>query len=209
MRIAVAAAAFALIAPFIAIVGAGSAFAACYNPNSEWPMGPPTDVPPCPMKKVLTSCAWGDTWGPQCGRDCSVNFDMQGRQIPVDPSCRTAKRWIYVGEDGTYMGMVPGQDGSPPRAPRPPGTPGSGRPSGAQRYLADLSRFVHPDVGPDRLVELGNLACSARRRGMSSDDASMAVWEELKGSGLVSNMAETGTIVSVAVENLCPEVGYP
>jgi hypothetical protein len=78
-----------------------------------------------------------------------------------------------------------------------------------QRYLSDLYQYVHPSVTAARLVELGNLACSVRRSGMSSDDAREAVWRNLDAAGVVSSNAEMGTLVHVAVDNLCPEVGYP
>lgn len=78
-----------------------------------------------------------------------------------------------------------------------------------QHYLDDLDQYVHPRVAPPTLLELGNLACSVRRSGMSSDDAREAVWQNLSDAGVVSSNAETGTLVHVAVDNLCPEVGYP
>jgi hypothetical protein len=81
--------------------------------------------------------------------------------------------------------------------------------SAEQRYLADLYQYVHPSVTAPRLVELGNLACSVRRSGASSDDAREAVWQNLNAAGVVSSNAEMGTLVHVAVDNLCPEVGYP
>lgn len=78
-----------------------------------------------------------------------------------------------------------------------------------QRYLNDLYQYVHPSVTDARLVELGNLACSVRRSGASSDDARTAVWRNLDAAGVVSSNAEMGSLVHVAVDNLCPEVGYP
>lgn len=78
-----------------------------------------------------------------------------------------------------------------------------------QRYLSDLYQYVRPSVTAARLVELGNLACSLRRSGGSIDDARTAVWQNLNAAGAVSSNAEMGTLVHVAVDNLCPEVGYP
>jgi Protein of unknown function (DUF732) len=97
----------------------------------------------------------------------------------------------------------------PPQPAPPAAFPGSGQPRGAQRYLSELDGYVHPNVSSDRLIELGNLACSARRSGVSTDAARMVLWQNLKDSGVVSNNAETGTLVHVAVDILCPEVGYP
>jgi hypothetical protein len=97
----------------------------------------------------------------------------------------------------------------PPQPAPPAASPGSGQPLAAQHYLSELDRYVHPNVSSDRLIELGNLACTTRRSGVSSDDARMVLWQNLKDSGLVSNNAETGSLVNIAVKNLCPEVGYP
>lgn len=78
-----------------------------------------------------------------------------------------------------------------------------------QRYLADLYQYVHPPVTDARLVELGNLTCSARRGGSSTDDAKVAVWRNLDASGVSTSNAEIGTLVHEAIDYLCPEVGYP
>jgi hypothetical protein len=81
--------------------------------------------------------------------------------------------------------------------------------SSEQRYLSDLYQYVHPSVTPARLIEMGNLACSVRRSGGSTDDARTAVWQNLNATAVVSSNAEMGTPVHVAVDNFCPEVGYP
>jgi len=78
-----------------------------------------------------------------------------------------------------------------------------------QQFLADLYQYVHPSVKPARLVELGNLTCSVRRNGASTDDAKTAVWQSLDRQGVVSSNAEVGTLVHVAIDRICPEVGYP
>ena len=44
---------------------------------------------------------------------------------------------------------------------------------------------------------------------MSSDDASDAIWHNLNAAGVVSSNAEMGTLVHIAIDSLCPEVGYP
>lgn len=81
--------------------------------------------------------------------------------------------------------------------------------SSEQRYLAELYQYAHPSVTAARLIEVGNLACSVRRSGASSDAAREEVWRNLNAAGVVSSNAEMGTLVHVAVDNLCPEVGYP
>lgn len=78
-----------------------------------------------------------------------------------------------------------------------------------ERYLQELYLFVHPSVTASRLVELGHIACSARRAGATSDQAREWVWRKLDSIGVVSSYAEMGSLVHVAVDNLCPEVGYP
>lgn len=81
--------------------------------------------------------------------------------------------------------------------------------SAEQRFLADLYQYVHPSVTALRLVELGMVACAVRTDGGSSYDARDAVWRNLNAAGVVSSNAEMGTLVHVAVDHLCPEVGYP
>ncbi|WP_369829763.1 DUF732 domain-containing protein [Mycobacterium sp. 852002-51152_SCH6134967] len=96
----------------------------------------------------------------------------------------------------------------PPQLAPPAASPGSGQSPAAQRYLSELDKYVHPNVSPGRLIELGDLACSTRRSGVSADDTRMVLWQNLKDSGVVSDNAETGTLVDVAADTLCPEVGY-
>ncbi len=117
---------------------------------------------------------------------------------------------VPCGEDAL---AEPGMAGNlpmqlPPAMP-PAASPGSAPPIGAQRYLSELNGLVHPNVSSDRLVELGSLACSARGAGASSDEASMTVWQNLADSGVISNKAETGTLVHAAVDSMCPGFGYP
>jgi hypothetical protein len=78
-----------------------------------------------------------------------------------------------------------------------------------QQFLNDLSRYVHPSVAPARLVELGNLTCTVRRNGGSTDDAKRAVSQSLDRQGVVSSNADIGTLVHEAVDYVCPQVGYP
>lgn len=78
-----------------------------------------------------------------------------------------------------------------------------------QQYLSAVYQYVHPSVTDSRLVELGYLTCRVRRGGSSTDDAKVAVWKNLDAAGVVSSNAEVGSLVHVAIDNLCPEVGYP
>ncbi len=78
-----------------------------------------------------------------------------------------------------------------------------------QEYLAQLYLLAHPSVTAEWLVELGNLACTVRRAGGTTDIAKETVWLNLNAAGVVSSNADVGTLVHVAVDNLCPEVGYP
>lgn len=89
------------------------------------------------------------------------------------------------------------------------GVPTAAGQGSEQSYLSDLYTYVHPPVTDARLVDLGNLTCTVRRSGSSTDDAEMAVWQSLNQQGVVSSNAEIGTLVHVAIDNLCPEVGYP
>ena len=68
---------------------------------------------------------------------------------------------------------------------------------------------MHPSVTGPRLLELGNLTCSVRRSGQSTNDAKVAVYKSLIAQGVVSASAEYGSLVHAAIDTLCPEVGYP
>jgi hypothetical protein len=78
-----------------------------------------------------------------------------------------------------------------------------------QGFLAQVYLTAHPPVTGPRLLELGYQACSTRRSGQSTDAAKVAVWKGLDAQGVVASNAETGSLVHVAVDTLCPEVGYP
>lgn len=82
-------------------------------------------------------------------------------------------------------------------------------PTAEQAYLSQLYLYAHPGVTDARLIELGNLTCSVRRSGGTTDDAKVAVWQNLSASDILSSNAEMGTLVHVAIDMLCPEVGYP
>jgi hypothetical protein len=48
-----------------------------------------------------------------------------------------------------------------------------------------------------------------RRSGLSTGDANVSLWKTLEGQGMLASNAEIGSLVHVAVDTLCPEVGYP
>lgn len=79
-----------------------------------------------------------------------------------------------------------------------------------QRYVLqvdDLFALRHPDKP---ILDVGDLACTVRRSGMSSDQAKVAVSNKLRNTyGMVVPGAVAGSIVHIAVDNLCSEVGYP
>lgn len=78
-----------------------------------------------------------------------------------------------------------------------------------QDFLSQVYLYGHPSVTQSRLLELGYQACSVRRSGQDSDAAKAALYRSLNAQGVVSSNAEIGSLVHVAVDTLCPEVGYP
>lgn len=113
------------------------------------------------------------------------------------------RRVLGVGSSGLVLAALAGSAISVmPSATAAPG-------SAEDQYLTELYQVVHPSVTTPRLIQLGNLACSVRRQGGTSYDARDAVWKNLDASGVVSSNAEMGGLVHVAVDQLCPEVGYP
>ncbi|CDQ43181.1 DUF732 domain-containing protein [Mycolicibacterium neoaurum] len=78
-----------------------------------------------------------------------------------------------------------------------------------QAFISQIYLTAHPSVKVQSLLEFGHLACSVRHSGKSSDEAKIVIWESLDAQGVVSSMAEMGSLVHVAVDTLCPEVGYP
>jgi Protein of unknown function (DUF732) len=78
-----------------------------------------------------------------------------------------------------------------------------------QGFFSQIYLIAHPSLTGPRLLELGYQTCSVRRSGQSTDDAKVAVWQSLNAQGVVSSNAEIGSLVHVAIDTLCPEVGYP
>lgn len=78
-----------------------------------------------------------------------------------------------------------------------------------QAFFSQINLYGHPSVTQSRLLELGYQACGVRRSGQDSDAAKAALSQSLTAQGVVSSNAEIGTLVHVAVDTLCPEVGYP
>jgi hypothetical protein len=86
-----------------------------------------------------------------------------------------------------------------------------GNTAAEQQYLAEADQYLLRPRPTDKVVlELGYRACSVRRIGGSSDDAKVAIWNAWDTYGMrPAAGAEVGSLVHVAVDNLCPEVGYP
>ena len=83
--------------------------------------------------------------------------------------------------------------------------------SAERQYLAEADQYLLRPRPTDVLVlRLGQQACQVRRSGGSSDEAKVAIWETWRASGVrPAAGAEVGSLVHVAVDNLCPEVAYP
>lgn len=80
-----------------------------------------------------------------------------------------------------------------------------------QQFLAEADQYLLRPRPTDVLVlQLGKQACQVRSSGGSSDDAKVAIWKTWQASGIRPPAgAEVGSLVHVAVDNLCPQVGYP
>lgn len=93
--------------------------------------------------------------------------------------------------------------------------PAHGQPYGStdaeRQYLAQADQYLLRPRPTDKVVlQLGYQACVVRRAGGSSDDAKAAIWNIWDTYGMREAVgAEVGSLVHVAVDNLCPEVGYP
>ena len=82
---------------------------------------------------------------------------------------------------------------------------------GEREYLAQVDQYLRlPRPTDVVMLNIGKQVCQVRRNGGSSDDAKRIIWDALEdGSSRHFAGAEVGSIVHVAVNNLCPEVGYP
>ncbi|AFP37703.1 DUF732 domain-containing protein [Mycolicibacterium smegmatis] len=78
-----------------------------------------------------------------------------------------------------------------------------------QAFMSQVYLYAHPSLTGPRLLDLGYQACRVRREGRSTDAAKVAVWQTLSADGILSSNAEIGSLVHVAIDTLCPEVGYP
>lgn len=78
-----------------------------------------------------------------------------------------------------------------------------------QAFLSQVYLYAHPSLTGPRLLELGHRACSVRRAGQTTDAAKNELYKTLAAQGVLSSNAEIGSLVHVAVDTLCPEVGYP
>lgn len=206
---AITATALTIGGPLLLVGATGTANAACYNPNSDWPGwtdGPPAGIPPCPMEKVLVTCEWGQAYGPICPGDC--RHDLQGGIIdPPDPACRTEKRWIYASPEGTYMGLVPGQSNLPQgRLPAstssPPQASGTTSLTPKQRQFVDDMESIGLRWGTDQqLINAGESTCAEMRAGQSRARSVQIVYQALKRATLDQATAA----VDFAAKDLCPD----
>ena len=82
---------------------------------------------------------------------------------------------------------------------------------GERQYLTEVDQYLlRPRPTDDLVLKAGHQACQVRRSGGSSDDAKRIIWNTLEDhASRRFGGAEVGSIVHVAVDNLCPEVGYP
>ena len=79
-----------------------------------------------------------------------------------------------------------------------------------RQYLAEADRYMQRPRPTDVVVlRVGKQACQVRRSGGTSDDAKAEIWKTFDQYGITMSGAEVGSLVHVAVDNLCPEVGYP
>lgn len=139
---------------------------------------------------------------PPCRTNWDLGPDGQCRPIystpingydPYDPS-----------GDGFLRGFGPDSswEGSQPTI--------TNQASAEQRYVLQASTLAslrHPDKV---ILDVGYLACSVRRNGQSSDQAKVAVSNKLSRTyKVLVPGAVAGSLVHMAVDNLCPEVGYP
>lgn len=101
--------------------------------------------------------------------------------------------------------LLPGLVGFPAQAEPYGSTPAE------RRYLAEVDQYLlRPRPTDVVMLKVGYQACQVRRGGGSSDDAKRVIWDTLEDGGSRHfGGAEVGSIVHVAVDNLCSEVGYP
>lgn len=80
-----------------------------------------------------------------------------------------------------------------------------------RNFLAEADQYLQRPRPTDVVIlQLGRQACQVRRNGGSSDAAKAAIWRAWDATESRPAVgAEVGSLVHVAVDNLCPEVGYP
>jgi hypothetical protein len=78
-----------------------------------------------------------------------------------------------------------------------------------QQFMSEVYPYAHPSLTGPRLLQLGYQSCGDRRSGLSSRDARDNLWLTLSRQGVLASNAELGSLVHVAMDTLCPEVGYP
>lgn len=79
-----------------------------------------------------------------------------------------------------------------------------------ESFYREVLQYAHPAVDTSFLLFLGDQACQVRESGQDTDAAKRAVYTIVQNAkGVTSSSAEVGSLVHVAIDNLCPEVGYP
>lgn len=170
----------------------------------------------------------GNTCEPRSGNGYVV-FDFFKSRADRELIMSVTNGHIALFESGGLYGAIwnPSRDGSamaPLRqfgfdiqartgtAPRPSAaTPGTNSPV-EQQFLTATHQYLGVPRPPDGFIlQLGRQVCQIRHDGGSSDDAEVAIWNTWNASGLgvIPSGAETGSLVHSAIDNLCPEVGYP
>lgn len=101
---------------------------------------------------------------------------------------------------GCLAGLVAAPQAAADDRP-PPGSP-------ERNYLEYLALHGTPNATPQRLIDLGYLACNVRRGGGSDQDARLRVFQDFYAHGNPLTWAtDSPHVVTAAVATLCPDVG--
>jgi hypothetical protein len=91
-------------------------------------------------------------------------------------------------------------------APRAMGDPGSVAPD--QRFLADVMSYMIPPWPSDETTQLGHRVCADMAKGVSADAERNTLVMDLLRQGIQASNAQVGTMVHLAVQDLCPQIPY-
>jgi hypothetical protein len=110
-----AAAALTLAGPVL-FVGATGPAHACGYPINPGPVGVGGD--PCPVGEQMINCSWAQNLSNGliiAGPACQGGATMDCSQPPILSGvwCIEEQRLAYVGPDGAFFGLVPGQSSMP------------------------------------------------------------------------------------------------